>query len=257
MEFARRNIKFKPDKKISIPYTYEYNVMQSIYYYIAVADSVFEKFLHNEGYRVEDGHIFKLFNFTLRFKNAVFKKEHIELNENGEITLIISGKKDIVKMILKGLLHIKKLKIGDTEIPLKDIEKDKNFKFKEIMFYRGLSPIIESTKDDEGKIVYLSPYESKYYINLANNLKRKYKLIYDEDFKGELFFDIDDALKIKKKSIKVKDFYSIGYIYDIWVETTPKMQKIIYYLGLGQNNSVGAGCLGYVTGRIAENEKVI
>lgn len=248
MNFARRNVIFKPSSKVTIPRDYEYNVMQSLYYYISITDEVFEKFLHEEGYR-NTNKTYKLFNFTLRFKNATINKHTIDIDENGEMILVLTGKKEVVGKILKGLLHVKKIKLGKTEIPLSDIATDKKFKFQPIMFYKGLSTIIETTQNDNREVVYLSPYESKYYENLANNLKRKYELIYNEEFKGKLFFDIDDPLKIKEKSIKVKDIYSHGYMYDIWVETTPKMQRVIYYLGLGQNNSVGAGCLSYITGR--------
>lgn len=239
---------FKASSKVTIPRDYEYNVMQSLYYYLSVADSMFEKFLHEEGYRIENK-TFKLFNFTLRFKNAAINKHTIDIDENGEIILILSGIEEIVSKMLKGLLHVKKIKLGDAEIPLMNIEADKKFKFQPIMFYKGLSTIVETTQNDDKEVIYLSPYQSKYYENLAENLKRKYKLVYNEEFKGKLFFDIDDPLKIKEKAIKIKDIYTHGYMYDIWVETTPKMQRIIYYLGLGQNNSVGAGCLSYITGR--------
>lgn len=252
MQFARKIALFKVNENTQISYNYQYDIMKSIYYYISTADKILEKFLHDEGYRVKEGHKYKLFNFALRFENANFNKDYISLTEKSIIKLIISGKKEIVKNILKGLFHIKKIKIDKKEFILKDIVEDKKISFTNIMLYKCLNPVIESTKNDLSNIVYLSPYESKYYENLAKNLMKKYRLIYEEDFKEQLFFDIDDAFKIKRKCMTIKNVNMIGYTYDIWVETTPKMQKVLYYLGLGQNNSVGAGSVDFITSRKGE-----
>ena len=112
------------------------------------------------------------------------------------------------------------------------------------MLYKAISPIVTTTINNNGYIVSLRPYVEKYYVNLANNLKKKYKIIYGEEFeKLPLYFDIDNVLDMREKSHVIKGIFKIGYLYDIWVETTPKMQRIIYYLGLGENNASGAGCM--------------
>lgn len=244
LELARRNIIFKCNQVSRLSYNYQYDIVKTLYYYLSIADKQKERFLHNEGYRVEEGNRFKLFNFALRFDGAIFKEQYIEVNEDSTIILIISGKEEIVNLILKGLLHIKKIVISGNEFSLVNIKKDGGSYFKNVMLYKTLSPIITTTKNEMNKIISLDPYVSKYYINLANNLKKKYKLIYGEEFKGILYFDIEDVLRMKRKSFTIKEgMYQIGYLYDVWVETTPKMQKIIYYLGLGEKNSIGAGCM--------------
>lgn len=243
----RQQVIFKPKSTIKLPYNYQYEVMKNIYYYISIADDVLSRRLHNEGYKSETGHIYKLFNFTLLFDKAKFTKDNIICNESSTVKLILSGKKDIIKKILKGLLHIKQIKINDIEIPLFTIENDKKVFFKPIMLYSALSPIVESTHNNN-IIIYLSPYESDYYKNLVENAKRKYQLIYNREYKGTIFFDIDDALEIKEKYIQIKNGGVKGYLYDVWIEAEPDMQKIIYYLGLGQNSSTGCGCLNFVIG---------
>jgi len=247
--FCRKQIIFTSPIETVIPYDNNYEVMKNCYYYLSISDQILEKMLHNQGYRVESGHIYKLFNFTLLFENAHFTKQGIKINKYTILKLIISGKEDIIKKIIKGILHAKKIKLQDNEFILKDIKVDKSVLFNNIMLYKALSPVIETSKDDNCKPYTLTVYESLYYKNLIENAKRKYKLIYQEDFKGEIFFDIDDIDEIKSKSFKVKEIYNNGYIYNVWVQTSPKMQKIIYYLGLGQNSSSGAGCLSYITSR--------
>ena len=183
------------------------------------------------------------------FEGAEFLDRYIKCQGSTIIKLIISGKKDIIGDILKGLLHVKKMKVGNYELILEDIIDDKKIEFKNIMLYKSLSPIAETTQNDEGLIIALTPFEGGFYKNLVQNAKRKYKLIYNEEYEGPFYFDIDDSLKIKKKFIKFKDGGVRGYDFDVWVETKPSMQKIIYYLGLGQNSSIGLGCLSFVTRR--------
>lgn len=243
MSLVRRRVVFNPNKKVELPYNYNYDVMKAIYYYISIADEQQEKFLHEEGYRVEEGHKFKLFNFALRFSGANFKKDFIEVDENSNVILILSGVDDVINSILRGLLHIKQIRIDESDIFLVDIKKDGYKLFNNIMLYETLSPVVTTTKADNGYILSLKPYTDKYYVNLAENLIKKHRLIYNEDFKGPLYFDINDVLNMKEKSHRIKGIYKIGYLYDMWVETTPKMQRIIYYLGLGENNSTGAGCM--------------
>lgn len=243
MSLVRRTIVFKPKELVRLSYEYQHDVMKSIYYYLSIADEQKEKFLHNEGYKKDDRPGFKLFNFTLRFSKARFTKEYIEVDEDGLLLLIISGRDDIVNDILKGLLHIKNLRVSNCDIPLQDIENNKNAYFKDVMLYKALSPIVTTVRAENGYVVSLKPYTGKYYENLANNLKKKYEFIYEEEFRGELYFDIDDVLNMRQKSHKIKNIYKLGFLYDVWIETTPKMHRIIYYLGLGENTSTGAGCV--------------
>ena len=105
---------------------------------------------------------------------------------------------------------------------------------------------------------YLSPFHGNiYFKNLDGNAKKKYKAIYGKEFDGNVYFDIDNVDAIKYKSIHFKNGNIPAYKYDIWVEATPEMQKIIYYLGLGQNTSIGAGCLSYITGLYPKKEESI
>lgn len=244
----RKQVVFKANKEVKLKYAYNHDVMKNIYYYIQTADEVLGRRLHNEGFRSETGHIYKLFNYTLLFEKARFKHNGIYCNENTVIKLILSGQKDIIDRAIKGIMHIKKCRIGNIDLKLEDIRNDKKVFWKDITLYSALTGVVVCTKDDRGQVVYLTPYIGKYYRNLAENAKRKYKIIYGEEYTGVLFFDIDDALNIKEKYIEIKDGGVRGYKFDIWIECSKKMQKIIYYLGLGQNSSTGAGCLNFVTG---------
>ena len=90
------------------------------------------------------------------------------------------------------------------------------------------------------------------YKILAHNLMRKYKLVYGKEYEGEIFFDIENTLKVKKKLIsKIKsEFIIIGYSgFELFIEADKDMQKIAYYCGLGGYNSLGMGSVNYIMSR--------
>ncbi|MFA7689131.1 MAG: CRISPR-associated endoribonuclease Cas6 [Bacilli bacterium] len=241
--FARYQILFKAKNNYKIDYSYNHDITKNIYQYITNTDADFAKQLHNQGFRHQDGHIFKTFNFSLLFNNVQFESEYIMGKKDNIIKLIISGKDNIIQRIIIGILNEKTLKINDNYFDFVSMENARNIRFKETMLFRMLSPTIESTKNDNNKTIYLSPYEEHYYKNIVENAKRKYELMYNTKYNGEIFFEPDNAVNIKEKSIKYKNTFLRGYQFDIWIQAKPEMQKIIYYLGLGQGSSQGAGCL--------------
>lgn len=247
---TRKVVLFKPTEDIELDYNYNYQVTRNIYHYLWVADRVKSRFIHDVGYEVVTGHKFKLFNFTILFKDAIFNEDHILCTEDTIIKLIISGKESIVQSILKGILQVRKIKLYDYEIPLLKFEDDIGLvRFEDVMLYKALSPIVETTKNEQGNVETLTPYHGEYYRNLAINAKRKYKLIHSRDYEGNIFFDIDNALNIKDKYISFKGGVIRGFLFNIWVEAEMDMQQILYYLGLGQNSSTGFGCLSTISRR--------
>lgn len=243
----RKQLIFKTEKDISLTYNYQHEVLKNIYRYIEIHDSHKAKFLHKDGYISETGHKYKGFNFTLLFKNADFSNM-INCNENTTVKLVISGEKSIINSIIKGLIQDRELFISGETMKFTGVLDDKKVYLKEVVLYSAMSPIITSTKSNDDSVEYLTPYDEDYFRNLANNAKRKYKVIYGKDYLDDIYFDIDDTLNMKEKFIQIKNGGVRGMIYDIWIQADIDMQKIIYYLGLGQNSSIGCGCLNFVKG---------
>lgn len=244
----RRQISLSPQVKGEISYNYQHEILKNIYKLMKLVDKEGAAISHNKGYRLDSGHIFKLFNYTLLFEGAEFANTGIRFNKNTKIKLVLSGKKEIIETILKGFLVSPKIEIDNLIFDFKGVGKDKRVYFEEVTFYKALSPIVVSTKTNEGNKEYLTPYNERYFENLVNNLKRKYKLIYKKEYKGEIFFEIDNLLEMKNKFIKFKNGGMKGQEYSIWIQADKDMQKVIYYLGLGQNSSTGCGCLSFITG---------
>ena len=232
-----------------ITYNYYYKLMKELYEAMTLVDKEKALSMHETGYNV-DSKKFKLFNFRLAFSKEVeYKPDGVKCSLNSSVSLIISGKNEILKLILKGLIKKGCININDTKLEITGFDEDTKVRFDRVMLYKVRTPIVESIY--ENKVIYLNPFEKRFYKALGQNLMRKYKAVYNKDYSGELFFDIEDVLKVKKKYITdIKDGFLIGYTdFEIFIEADIDMQKVAYYLGLGQNNSIGMGSLSYITGR--------
>lgn len=254
MHLVRRHLILTVGNKVVLDYNYQYELMKRIYEAIEVNDKRKALSLHNEGYKV-DKKVFKLFNYTIMFENAKYSKEGIHLNSQTKIKLILSGYDDILNNIIKGFIKCKVFKLYNIEFKVSDIEEDSKKDFNNITLYKVRSPIVASLYDLKSrKQVYLNPMQEEFYKALHDNLGNKYKLIHNKEYTGELYFDIEDVLAVKKKyitNIKGKGFV-IGYTdFEIFVQANKDMQEVIYYCGLGEKNSIGMGLLTYITSRRA------
>ncbi|MCC0650768.1 CRISPR-associated endoribonuclease Cas6, partial [Clostridioides sp. ZZV15-6598] len=179
MHLVRRHLILTVDNKVVLDYNYQYELMKRIYEAIEVNDKRKALSLHNEGYKV-DKKVFKLFNYTIMFENAKYSKEGIHLNSQTKIKLILSGYDDILNNIIKGFIKCKVFKLYNIEFKVSDIEEDSKKNFNNITLYKVRSPIVASLYDLKSrKQVYLNPMQEEFYKALHDNLRNKYKLIYN------------------------------------------------------------------------------
>ncbi len=118
----------------------------------------------------------------------------------------------------------------------------------ETLTVRTLSPITayQTFRDSEGKnkTMYFSPAEWEFVDLLEKNLRRKYKILHNEEYDGNL--DIrplksdclrDYRLIIYKKTL-IKAWHG-----EFQIKASPDMLKVALYSGLGPKNSQGFGML--------------
>lgn len=230
---------------------YDVNYILSVILYkkMTLFNEEYSKFLHDKGYLTKDekNKKMKLFNYSLIFNNLDMLSDGIIIKKGDKIQLSITGYKEPLNAIIQGFLIDNTFNINSLNFKLINIENDKKVYFNNVNIYKPLNPIIESIWDE--KVKFLNPYQSEYYLALKQNLKRKYEIIYNKPYIGELKIMIENILDIKPKSIKIKKGYLQGYgKFNILVQAEKDMQKVAYYCGLGQNNSLGAGYLQYITG---------
>lgn len=247
VNIGRHFVQLKVKKNCKLTYEYRYPLLKLIYKALEKEDKEKAKKLHGYGYRVENKP-FKLLNPILLFKNAVFNENYIQLESEDIIELMLSGTEENINLIIKNLIKTSEIELCNCKFQVVNIRQDKQIKFKRQMLYKVISQVVESTYDN--RVKYLSPYQPQFYAALAQNLKRKYELIYEEEYKDEIYFDIENVLTIKKKKIQniKEEGYRIGYgNFNIWIEASIKMQRVAYYTGLGQANMLGAGALIHLT----------
>jgi CRISPR-associated endoribonuclease Cas6 len=242
------NIETKND--CILDYNYQYQLLKVLYDAYSTQNEANSKLFHETGFEIENKNL-KLINSCLIFDNSELSNEGIKLKPGEMIKIMISGVEDIINEMVKGFIKMNNFSIKGCNFEVKGLTNDKKIKFKRIMLNKVLTTVVES-KNNEGKIEYLSVYDKRFYETLAQNLKRKYKLIYNEDFEEEIYFDIENILSAKKKTINgiKNNGYLKGYgNFNIWIQASIKMQKVAYYCGIGQNNMLGAGALIHLTSR--------
>lgn len=250
MPLVRKELVFTVLDNQIIDYNYNHRMQTVLYNMMSKIDKNKAMKLHDEGFKI-DNKRFKLFNFSLFFMKYETTEEGIKVKKGSKVKLILSGKSEIIKTIIHGFIKAQQFKFYDTTLKLEDMLDDKKFNFSKVMLYKVRTPIVESIFDAETKkIIYLNTLNQEYYKALAFNLMRKYELVYGEKYNGELYFDIENVLNVRKKYIRVKNGYLVGYYnFELFVEAEPKMQMVSYFLGFGQNNSLGMGMVSYITGR--------
>lgn len=251
MELTRKIIVLEAIENCILDYNYHYELMKQLYKSIEIENKDKAKKLHNEGFKINNK-IYKLFTNQLFIENAKYSKEGISIQKKNKLRLTISGAKEIVQNAILGIVKNGELKLFNNRFRVLDLEHEKKVKFDNITLYKVRNPIVATRQDEDKKIVFVSPYQEKYFEILANNLKRKYELIYKKEYTGELYFDIEDIFSIKKRlisNIKSKGIL-IGYSnFELYIQADIDMQKVAYYCGAGSNNSLGMGMMTYITSR--------
>lgn len=249
MELDRKILIFESSKDSKLRYSYNYLLMREIYDSMNIIDSKNAKELHDKGYRIENK-IYKLFTHQLFIENAEYQNDAIYIKSESKIRVSISGIKSVVDNIVKGFMKKGLLLLDGNEFKLIDVKNDKNIKLDNISLYKVRTPIIASVQDDKRRIKYLSIYENEYFRVIAENLKRKYKLVYEKDYSGELYFDVEDLFNVKRKVISVKQGAVVGYSdFELYIQADKDMQKVAYFCGIGSNNSLGMGFMTHIVSR--------
>lgn len=233
-----------------LPYDYNYQIGCEIYKKINEMDSAFCSLYHTEGLRKnKKQRNFKLLNPLLQFDNATMDKEGIILNQGDKVKLIIGGSQKIINIILNGFYQNNKLNINGEIFEFIDAKVIKMPQFKQVGLYKVESALIEYIQDENKKAQPIDIMNPKYIQAIKQNLKRKYQLIYNKEYIGELKIGIEDFLKIKPKSVNIKGYKIYGFgKFNVLIQADKDMQKVAYCCGLGSHNMYGAGFLKYITG---------
>ncbi len=242
---CKRIIKLKVDSEHLLDYNYQYALLKETYKNISKLDTNKAATLHNRGFN-DTGKPLKNFMLFMKFYDSLFLNEGIVITKNSRIELVVSGKKEIVEIIVKSIISNGLISVNGINFNLVDVIKEKEIKFYNKVMYRAISPIV-SSKYNGSNVEYLKYLDQRYYEGIINNLKRKYEQLHGKPYEKEIYFNpscIEDILQVKSKCIgKIKgNGYIKGYgKFNFWFVADKEIQEIAYYLGFGQNNTLGAG----------------
>ena len=249
-----------------IPYNYNHQLQNVIYRLIQKSSPEFSAFLHNIGF-IDGNKPFKLFTFSkLLFADYTATQRGFEGVKEFSI-LISTPIKESYEHLVLGIFAKQEFELFFSEkhsvkVSISSVESLPEAVIESEMHFLTLSPIVTSidnkTEDYGGQhfLDCMNPEERERYIsNIYQNLLRKHRVIYKEEYGGddrfEFAFDVDYILKrqgkIRKKINFKRDTTSGKYIQIIGMEapftikTDPELIKIGYQCGFGEKNSAGFG----------------
>lgn len=245
MDVVRIQVKFHTEKEISLPYDLNYLISSYLYQCLTSSKPELADWLHEEGILYNNRRYKPLAFSNLYFTKRKFLSSHQVVH--GEATLYISSmKSEICMALIKGIWSKKGLLLLDCFLPLVEVKILPEIEFQEVMQYSSISPVVVASQVD-GRLHYCHPLESRFYDQLRYTLRTWYEIRWDQKLPIEEAIDISllDPSKfnlrksavlseIKKKKIK-------GYMMDLEVRASPKVQQVIYEQNLGNYSIQGFG----------------
>lgn len=244
-----------------IPLNYQYPLSAAIYKLIATSSQEFANWLHEIGYKSGKGKPYKMFTFSKLNTNQI-NKDYLAKNilkSDGNLRFYFASPVNdkIILNFIQGAMQNGKIKIGAVDLPqteftIKSINMLPIITYENTHIYRTISPICVSNFN-KGKVEYIFPNNEQIEAKLVNNLKEKYKILYEKDFNQNLQVEIIDKSQFKQKNIIIKEnTESQGRIKafetHIRINTTAEMHKIAQECGIGERNSMGFGMIERIGG---------
>lgn len=259
----RLKLKFTSSKLISA--NYHYALSSAIYKLLHFGSPQFANFLHNKGFNNLRGKPYKLFTFSLKFKNIKIFNDVFHINSD-YVDLYISSpiNDEFIKNFLIGTFSAKKFDItANNTLSIFSIEQAEYIPEPVFMHKTKFlmnSPLVLSKNSilNNKSVEYYYRYNDnieELNMNFNNNLKNKYELIMNRKYLGDgvkLKWD-DEYIKtciargkqIKKRVIITRDINNpisiIGIQTPFYLEGDKKLMKVGYECGFGKNNSMGFG----------------
>ena len=239
----RIEINLSAETPLILPKSHNHLLQGFIY---SLLDPLLRKRLHKEGYPYEKRR-FKLFTFSRLLGKVKMFKEYFQFNP--PLKLIISSPKDeILQSLAEGLLKSPEVILGKNTVYIDSINVAARPSFNHKVTIKMLSPItIRSTlygADGSKKSYYYSPFEKEFCRLIKENLRKKYKIVFNKNLGHDFEFSIKPQ-KVPPSSEKIIIYK--GTVIKAWmgiyeIKGNPEVIALSYDTGLGAKNSQGFGC---------------
>lgn len=235
-------------KTESIPLNYQYYLHSWFYNILSRADEQFAQWLHDRGFTVK-AYRYKLFCFSwLWFEKSGVQiiGDRMVIKPNAQGSLIFSFYlEEIAEKFIIGLFTEQKINIRGTEFLIKTVRRLSDPRFEKTMRYRTMTPIKVSLQLEHSQPTYLAPDHPEFGRLIFDNLQKKLLSIGErvtagDDLQFKLLGDYRSKL-ITVKSGSPQENKIRGFMFDFELTAPLRYQKMGYYAGFGESNSMGFG----------------
>lgn len=231
--FYRVKVIFYSDKPVILPINYNH-LLQSYVYNTLTPDLA--TFLHNEGFRVNKK-VFKLFTFSKIFGKYKVNDKFISFSSpfyfyfSTPIQVLMD---DYISENFKR----EYVRIGNNKLDLQFVEFEE-IPSKSSVVVKTVSPITVHITE-ENRIRYFSPDETRFFEMILDNLKKKYYLVFGEEYKKNIEI-LPYSDRWKKCITRFKNTLIVGWEGKIVINGDEKIVSLALTTGLGSKNSQGFG----------------
>ena len=213
-----------------------------------IYDNISQKlasFLHEQGY-IHGKRSFKLFTFSRLYGKFRLNRDSIDF-ESPVHFYIASSDSHFIQEFAESLIKAGNVKLGRQLIRVSSIEVYPNQKFNKEVIINTLAPITVystlNTRAGKKKTYYYSPYEKEFSELIADNLRKKFELVYHKEpgSRNLVIELIKNGKRVSEKVIKYKDFIVKGWMGKFKLKGSLSLISVAYDTGLGSKNSQGFG----------------
>lgn len=240
---TRLKILFQLPTPVLVPWDYQTDLTRLIYKTLALSDSKYAKWLHDEGFR-RGPKVYRLFvHSNLQPSRCQPSKDGLWMSGN-VVWQIASPDFRFIENFMKGLKKRgKRIKLFQKPFNVVDMVRLELDSFVQGTVFRTLSPIVSSVHPKiKGKpATYLSPDRVEFVQTLEKNLIAKWEAFYQRDWKGgEIKLRVWNP---RSKLIKIFGINVRGWHLMVQMWGSEELIRFAYYAGLGERNSQGFGML--------------
>lgn len=249
----------------TIPINYQYEQSAAIYRILSKADKGYADWLHNNGFKLENGKNFKLFSFS-RFKiekrQVQAQDERIRiLCDSVEWQISFLPEKSTEKFI-QGLFANQIFEIGDkksvVQFQVREVQVLPSPEFTTEMLFATMSPMCLREKREDGSTRYLSPTDALAPKAILSGLMSRYESFYGKPYTEALNFDftalnVPKSVLVKIKSGTKEQTKVRGYMCQFRIKAPIELIKIMYESGIGEECSQGFGYVKSIKSPQPEN----
>ncbi len=238
-----------------LPINYQYAQSAVIYKILSKANEQYAEWLHENGFQLKSGKRFKLFTyspFKIEKRDVLKESERIVIHsETVEWQISFLPEKSTEKFI-QGLFVNQVFELGDrrsvVQFKVRNVEILASPEFSEDMYFETMSPICIRDLREDGSTEYLLPTDNRVFKAIQKSLSAKYESLYGKPFEKPFGITFNVLSELKRKAVTMKSgsfdpIRIIGYKCKFQLKAPVELMKIAYESGIGEQCSVGFGCV--------------